>query len=302
MKKIFLFILIVISVIITILFLNKSNDKEFENSLDLNENITVEEQLLYDEEGITIKLKDMIIGDEYDYAILFLDITNNSKYNNVSLMFRNQVVNDVCGDMNQQIPLIEVMKGETLENKEYYVYLGCFSYFDETTLYEIEFDVITMDSLMNYLVEKKHISIKTSEYDNKPEKTKDIGTFVNKKDSMGIYGLKFDTYISLRRKYGAYFLFDNSNNKYSVDLEFSEVKINGERIDYWIQPDIRVPWNSKCIFYIEFDFEDLYTKKIDEIESISFSLKLRETDDLWTVSQKQLPVYYQLDEPYLIKY
>ena len=241
----------------------KEEEKEEKksNRVKLNmKGVTVEEEVIYDDNDIVLTVTDMEISDYYVEVYFELENTSNERR---TISCNTAVVNGIstCGYgfyhelsggescdavMNMYIPTLEMLQVKTIGNIDLYLNIS--------------------DEHYNRIVSQDKATVNTSEKGFVHTQEYDGEVLLEKE---GIRLTLIESSFKKNEEHGLYVLVENETDEH-VTVDLDDTVING-----WLQPHCyfyaEVPAGTNTVAFLDMtDLEDMGIKKEKDIQNMSF--------------------------------
>lgn len=256
---------------------SKTGSISTENNSDGNTNsdVTVEEQVLFDQDGVSVTLKGMD-ADGFWGPELQLE-TNNTTDKTVMVSARDTSIN---GIMMDPMFSISVAPGK-ISNDAMSVFGSSLKNAGVETIQTVELKFgVTDDETWESLFETDYITINTSAAGTFEQTYNDEGTEVYSDDSFRIVAQKLDSDESF---WGAdIYLYIENNSDKTVTIQSRDTSINGYMVDPMFS--VTITPGKKAFSTITFLESDLESNGIENIDTMETSFHIYDEASMDTIS------------------
>lgn len=231
--------------------------------------ITVEEQVLLDKDGLKITLKSMADDEIWGPSLKLL--VENSMEKSVGVQIRNLAIN---GLMMDSMFSAEVAPGKK-SNEEITLVMNDLETASVTTIKDIEFNFTVFDAgSWNTIFDSETIHIKTSADEAFVQTYDDSGFTAFDKDGFKVVIKKL---VSEDSFWGAdIYVYIENNSPKNATIQIREMSVNGYMLEPIFSSDVLS--GKKAFDTITFLEQDLTDNDIKEIESLEFKFHIFNMD------------------------
>lgn len=249
---------------------SSSSDSDKEDAKPTGADVSIEEQVIYDNKGIKITatgLDDSIFGTE-----LKLSIENNSE-DNITVQTFNANVN---GYMVSTIMSVDVASGKKANDSITFETSGLKDCgIDKIATMEFRFTILDPESFTS-ITDSDMIKINTSIADTYVQKYDDTGNVLVDKNGIKIVGKGLSQSDSFWGP--GLILYIENNSDRDITIQADDVSINNIMVDSTISEDVLV--GKKAVTALQFFSSDLEENNIEDITSIELKFNIFDLD-LW---------------------
>lgn len=237
--------------------------------------VTIEEGVVYEDNGITLTAKEIAIDD--DYIEVFFDLENTSdEYRNISCT--GSVIN---GLSSSGYGFYQSLYGGESCEVSLGFYIPALELLQVKTIGHIDLYLDISDEYYNSLATHEKVTVNTSEKGFVHTQKYDGKVLFEKK---GVRVTLIETSFKKEEEHGMYLLVENENNK-SLTVSANQVILNGWWLPYGgFYADLQANTNTVVLLDL-YNLEHLGVKKEKDIQNITFGIWAYddEYDDLFDV-------------------